>query len=106
MEGVLVSAKREGSSKTVTVVSHADGRYSFPSDRLEPGRYAVSVRAVKYVLADRDPHVEIAAGKAAQLDLALQRIESARARVAADGPRMVRELSARRPHEVGAVPRL
>ncbi len=72
MEGVLVSAKREGSSKTVTVVSHADGRYAFPSDRLEPGRYTVSVRAVKYVLADRDQHVEIAAGKTGQLDLALK----------------------------------
>jgi virginiamycin B lyase len=72
MEGVLVSAKREGSSKTVTVVSRADGRYSFPADRLEPGRYAVSVRAVKYALADRDQHVDIAAGRAAQLDLALR----------------------------------
>src|SRR5918993_5875430 len=30
LEGVLVSAKRDGSNKTVTVVSHADGRYSFP----------------------------------------------------------------------------
>jgi virginiamycin B lyase len=50
MEGVLVSAKREGSNKTVTVVSHTDGRYSFPSDRLEPGRYAVTVRAANYVL--------------------------------------------------------
>jgi virginiamycin B lyase len=72
MEGVLVSAKREGSSKTVTVVSRADGRYSFPADRLEPGRHAVSVRAVKYVLTDRDQHVEIAAGKAAVLDLPLE----------------------------------
>jgi streptogramin lyase len=72
MEGVLVSAKRDGSNKTVTVVTHADGRYSFPSDRLEPGRYAVSVRAVKYVLADRNRHVEIAAGKSAQLDLELR----------------------------------
>jgi virginiamycin B lyase len=72
MEGVLVSAKREGSSKTVTVVSRADGRYSFPADRLEPGRYAVSVRAVKYVLADRDQHVEVATGRTAELDLALR----------------------------------
>ena len=53
MEGVLVSAKRDGSTKTVTVVSRADGAYAFPRDRLEPGRYALSVRAVKYVLADR-----------------------------------------------------
>jgi virginiamycin B lyase len=72
MEGVLVSAKREGSSKTVTVVSRADGRYSFPADRLEPGRYAVSVRAVKYVLEERDRHVDVAAGKTAELDLTLR----------------------------------
>ena len=72
MEGVLVSAKREGSNKTVTVVSHADGRYSFPSDRLEPGRYAVTVRAVKYVLPGHATTAEIAAGKTAQLDLALE----------------------------------
>jgi len=62
MEGVLVSAKREGSNKTVTVVSHADGRYSFPSDRLEPGRYAVTVRAVKYVLPGHSVTAEIGAG--------------------------------------------
>jgi virginiamycin B lyase len=72
MEGVLVSAKREGSSKTVTVVSRADGRYTFPADRLEPGRYAVSVRAVKYALADPGQHIDVAAGRAAQLDLALR----------------------------------
>jgi streptogramin lyase len=72
MEGVLVSAKREGSNKTVTVVSHADGRYSFPSDRLEPGRYAVTVRAVKYVLPKHAASVELASGKPAQLDLALE----------------------------------
>ncbi|HZL93913.1 MAG TPA: carboxypeptidase regulatory-like domain-containing protein, partial [Vicinamibacterales bacterium] len=53
MEGVLVSAKRAGSTKTVTVVSRADGTYSFPRDRLEAGRYAISVRAVRYVLEDR-----------------------------------------------------
>ena len=41
MEGVLVSAKREGSTITVTVVSDAQGRYRFPAKRLAPGRYAV-----------------------------------------------------------------
>ena len=34
MEGVLVSAKRAGSTITVTVVSDAQGRYSFPKNRL------------------------------------------------------------------------
>ena len=46
MEGVLVSAKRESSTVTTTVVTNAQGRYSFPSARLEPGRYALSIRAV------------------------------------------------------------
>ena len=34
MEGVLVSAKREGSNMTITVVSNASGAYAFPQDRL------------------------------------------------------------------------
>ena len=72
MEGVLVSAKRDGSTKTVTVVSRADGRYSFPSDRLEPGRYAVTVRAVRYVLPGHTASIDTAAGKTAQLDLELK----------------------------------
>src|SRR5215204_3017668 len=61
MEGVLIRLKREGSNKTVTVVSHADGSYAFPRDRLEPGRYAVTTRAVKYVLEEQDTKVEITA---------------------------------------------
>ena len=36
MEGVLVSATRAGSNITVTVVTGADGRYSFPQNRLAP----------------------------------------------------------------------
>ena len=54
MEGVLVSAKREGSNKTITVVSDAKGRYAFPASRLEPGKYAVTIRAVGYDLAGTD----------------------------------------------------
>jgi streptogramin lyase len=51
MEGVLVSAKRAGSTITVTVVSDAQGRYRFPASALVPGRYALAVRAVGYDLA-------------------------------------------------------
>src|ERR1700758_5354609 len=46
MEGVLVSARRDGSTITTTVVSHADGVYSFPADRLPAGHYTLTVRAV------------------------------------------------------------
>src|SRR5579864_4934310 len=46
MEGVLVSAKKGGSTITVTVVSDAQGRYRFPLSKLPPGQYALHIRAV------------------------------------------------------------
>ncbi|MDA2934339.1 carboxypeptidase regulatory-like domain-containing protein [Acidobacteria bacterium AH-259-D05] len=71
MEGVLVSAKRAGSTVTITVVSDARGRYSFPRARLKPGRYSMRIRAVGYELDDPGP-VQITAQKTAQLDLKLR----------------------------------
>src|SRR5258708_40233676 len=51
MEGVLVSAKSSASTVTITVVSDLEGRYRFPGSRLEPGEYAVRIRAAGYDLA-------------------------------------------------------
>src|SRR5258706_3069592 len=51
MEGVLVSAKRAGSTIAVPVVSDAKGRYEFPAARLAPGKYSLKVRAAGYELA-------------------------------------------------------
>ena len=34
MEGVVVSAKRDGSSITISVVTDAQGRFAFPAARL------------------------------------------------------------------------
>jgi len=39
MEGVVVSAKRDGSTISVSVVTDAQGRFAFPAARLEPGHY-------------------------------------------------------------------
>src|SRR2546423_3029991 len=50
MEGVLVSAKRAGGTVTITVVSDADGKFSFPASRLEAGDYTISIRAIGYDL--------------------------------------------------------
>jgi streptogramin lyase len=72
MEGVLVSAKREGSNITITVVSNASGVYTFPQDRLAPGRYTVSIRAAGYVLPDREKSVELTGRTAVELNLRLE----------------------------------
>jgi len=61
MEGVLVSAKKQGSTITVTVVTDAKGQYSFPADRLDAGHYAITIRAAGYNL-DGPKAVDIAAG--------------------------------------------
>jgi hypothetical protein len=50
MEGVLVSAKKEGATITITVVSDAQGQFSFPASRLDAGKYAISIRAIGYDL--------------------------------------------------------
>ena len=70
-EGVLVNAKRIGSNMTVTVVTDDKGRYQFPAAKLEPGKYALSIRAVGYDLARR-AMIDVAAagsGGGAQADL-------------------------------------
>src|SRR5258706_782680 len=48
MEGVVVTAKKPGSIVEVSVTTDAQGRYTFPENRLGPGNYAVSIRAVGY----------------------------------------------------------
>src|SRR5258708_849512 len=63
MEGVLVSARKQSSTITVTVVTDAEGQYSFPADRLDPGHYAIAIRAVGYNL-DGPTAVDIAGGGA------------------------------------------
>ena len=54
MEGVLVSAKKTGSTITTTVFTDEKGRYRFPASRLDPGHYAIRIRATGYDLAGPD----------------------------------------------------
>ena len=45
MEGVVVTARRNGATFTVSVVSNAEGVYSFPRTHVEPGAYDLTIRA-------------------------------------------------------------
>ena len=72
MEGVLVTAKKAGSTIAITVVTDKQGRYSFPASRLEPGEYTIKIRAVGYDL-DGKGAAEVAADKPATADLKLKK---------------------------------
>ena len=72
MEGVLVSAKKAGSTITITVVSDQQGRYRFPATKLEPGRHDVTIRAAGFELS-RPIAVEVAPQKTTTADLELRK---------------------------------
>jgi virginiamycin B lyase len=74
LEGVLVSARKNGSTITVTVVSDKDGRYSFPRARLEPGTYSLRIRAVGYDL-EGPTEVSVAADKITTADLGVRKTQ-------------------------------
>src|SRR5258708_26771592 len=56
LEGVLVTAKKNGSGIAYTVVSDANGRYSFPAGKIEGGEYTLRIRATGFDVdgANRD----------------------------------------------------
>ena len=72
MEGVLVTVKQVGAKRATTVVTGSDGRYQFPRARLEPGSYAVSIRAIGYDLAS-DATATVAASGTTTADLTLRK---------------------------------
>src|ERR1700674_3071797 len=75
MEGVLVTAKKAGSTIAITVVTDKDGRYSFPASRLDPGQYAINIRAAGYDL-DGKGTADVAGGKTASIDLKLKQTKN------------------------------
>src|SRR5204862_2353570 len=72
MEGVVVSAKQDGSTVRTSVVSDEQRRYGFPSTKVAPGRYAIRIRAIGYEL-EGPKSAEIGAGKTATADLTLRK---------------------------------
>src|SRR5262245_1240426 len=72
LEGVLVSAKKTGSTITVTVVSDQSGRYRFPRARLGAGQYALRIKATGYDLETSAP-ATVSAAKTATVDLKLRK---------------------------------
>jgi streptogramin lyase len=72
MEGVVVTAKKDGSPINISVVSNDKGQYSFPAAKLEPGHYTLKVRAAGYDL-DGPKEATVAAGQEAKADIKLKK---------------------------------
>ncbi|TMH42207.1 MAG: hypothetical protein E6H56_05835 [Betaproteobacteria bacterium] len=75
MEGVVVSAKRDGSTISISVVTDAQGRFAFPAARLEPGRYSLKARAAGFEI-DGARAADVAAGSVAGTDIKLRKVKN------------------------------
>jgi virginiamycin B lyase len=75
MEGVLVNARKDGATVTITAVTDAKGNYSFPADRLSPGKYTISIRAAGYTLPGPKT-ADVTAGSTATADLKLGKVRN------------------------------
>src|SRR3989441_8981672 len=74
MEGVVVSARKDGSTISISVVTDAQGRFAFPAARLEPGLYSLKARAAGYEL-DGAKAADVAAGSVAGADIKLRKVK-------------------------------
>jgi streptogramin lyase len=72
MEGVVVTARKDGSIVSTSVTTDAKGQYAFPENRLEPGRYTVTLRAVGYDLPAATS-ANVIAERTSKLDLKLDK---------------------------------
>src|ERR1700739_3777937 len=75
MEGVVVSAKKDGSTISISVVTDAAGRFAFPAARLEPGHYALTAREAGYEL-DGARTADIASGQGAKAEIKLKKVKN------------------------------
>jgi len=75
MEGVVVSAKKDGATISISVVTNDRGRFTFPSARLEPGRYTLKARAAGYEI-DGTRAADVSAGHEAIVDMKLKKVRN------------------------------
>ena len=75
MEGVVVTAHKDGSIVSVSVTSDAKGHYAFPENRLEPGHYTLAIRAVGYDLC-APASTDVVAEKTTGVDLKLDKTKN------------------------------
>src|SRR5258707_940412 len=75
MEGVVVSARRDGSTISISVVTDARGRFAFPAARLERGHPAWKAGAAGCEL-DARKAADVPAGSEAKTDIKLRKVKN------------------------------
>jgi streptogramin lyase len=75
MEGVVVTAHKDGSVIQTSVTSDAQGHYSFPENRLEAGHYTLAIRAVGYDLSAAAA-TDVVGEKTTNVDLKLMKTKN------------------------------
>jgi virginiamycin B lyase len=75
MEGVVVSAKKDGSTISISVVTNSEGRFAFPGARLEPGHYTLRARAAGYEL-EGSRSADVAAAQEARAEIKLRKVKN------------------------------
>ncbi len=75
MEGVVVTAHKDGSIVSTSVTTDAQGRYAFPENRLEPGHYNLAIRAVGYDIG-APAAADVVAEKTANADIKLDKTKN------------------------------
>ena len=75
MEGVVVSAKKDGSTISISVVTNAEGRFAFPAARLDSGHYTLKARGAGYEL-DGARAAEVGAGQEAKVEIKLKKVKN------------------------------
>jgi streptogramin lyase len=75
MEGVVVTAHKNASIVSISVSTDAQGRYSFPESRLEPGHYDLAIRAVGYDMS-APASADVVSEQTATADVKLQKTKN------------------------------
>jgi streptogramin lyase len=71
MQGVVVTARKEGSPISISVVTDATGRYNFPVSKLPDGDYGLKIRATGYDLLG-PAGVDVRSGVTAGADIVVR----------------------------------
>jgi virginiamycin B lyase len=75
MEGVVITARKDGSTISFSVVSDAHGRFAFPGERLQSGHYTLKARIAGYEL-DGASSAAVAAGQQANVEIKLRKVKN------------------------------